>query len=103
MTSADFDMLRKHGKNLAERLDELSSVPHLAALSAPVNRADFGNTAEAGDAAKSYAESLAALRDAVHRLCEAGVAHARALRKSADAYEEVDGENAANVRDRSQD
>lgn len=93
----DPDLLRKHGLNLEERLSDLRSAPESEALRPSLNSSDFGNTQDAEEAARSYAEASDALHAALVALVGAGLGHARAIRASAAFFRRMDEENAARI------
>jgi hypothetical protein len=96
-TQVDPDLLRKHGRNLEERLAELASAPQSAALRPTLNTSDFGTNQDARDAAQSYVQASDALGEAMAVLVRAGVSHARAMCASATHYQWVDEENGARI------
>lgn len=93
----DPDLLRKHGRNLADRLTELEAAPQSVALRPTLASSDFGSTQDARAAAESYAQASAVFAEAIAALVRAGLSHARAMREAATSYQWADEENAARL------
>jgi hypothetical protein len=96
-TLVDPDLLRKHGRNLEDRMTEREAAPQSVALRPTLAFSDFGNTQDARDAEESYARASEAFAEAMAALVRAGLSHARAMREAATSYQRVDEENAARI------